>query len=53
MIENFGKLGFYRHPAPVLSGFVMHIALEIGGATHHAVAQAGVLTVWRIMVQGS
>ena len=42
MIENFRKLGFYRHPAPVLSGFVMHIALEIGGATHHAVAQAGV-----------
>ena len=42
MIENPWELGFYRHPPPVLSGFVKHIALEIGGATHHAVAQAGV-----------
>ena len=42
MIENLGKLGFHRHPPLVLSGFVKHIALEIGGATHHAVTRAGV-----------
>ena len=43
MIENPRELGFYRHPPPVLSGFVKHIAFEIDGATHHAAAQAGVL----------
>ena len=43
MIENPREVGFYRHPPPVLSGFVKHIGFEIDGATHHAAAQAGVL----------
>ena len=42
MIANLWRLGLYRHPPPVLSGFVKRIALEIGGATHHAADQAGV-----------
>jgi len=43
MIESFGELGFYRHSPPILSSFVKHIAIQIGGATHHAAAQARVV----------